>query len=111
MIEFKPDIKGDVIIYRAYENGQNTGRVTLTYSKTHCNLKFIEAINDETAEGLIRSGLSAAANRDAYTCFYEPAEFVNVAVRLGFEEKDGKLCGEIPFLLTGCCGCSYKNGN
>ena len=107
MIEFKPDINGDIIIYRAYECGEMTGRVTLTYKKTHADLKFIEANDDETAEGLIRSALSAAANRDAYTCFYEPSEFKSVALMLGFTEKDGKLWGEIPFLLTGCCGCHH----
>lgn len=106
MIEFKPDINGDIIIYRAYENGEMTGRATLTYKKNHADLKFIEAKDDDTAEGLIRSTLSAAANRDAYTCCYEPQVFRNVALRLGFTEKDSKLCGEIPFLLSGCCGCN-----
>lgn len=105
MIEFKPDINGDIVVYRAYEGGEATGRVTLTYKKTHSDLKFIEAKDDDTAEGLIRSALSAAANRGAYTCCYEPAEYSNVAKRLGFAEKDGRLCGEIPFLLAGCCGC------
>ena len=110
MIEFKPDINGDVIIYRAYENGEMTGKTTLTYKKTHADLKCIEAKDDETAEGLIRSALSAAANRDAYSCCYEPQEFRNVAFRLGFSENSGLLSGEIPFLLSGCCGCNVPNG-
>lgn len=105
MIEFKPDIKDNLIVYRAYESGEMTGRVTVTYKNTHADLILIEANDDETAEGLIRSSLSAAANRDAYTCCYEPQLFRNVAFRLGFTEKDGRLCGEIPFLLAGCCGC------
>ena len=106
MIEFKPNINGEIVVYNAFENGEETGKVLLTLDKTHSCLKNIKAINDETAEGLIRSALHAAANRNAYTCVYEPDEFKSVALVLGFTEKDGKLTGEIPFLLTGCCGCN-----
>lgn len=108
MIEFKPDIKDNVVIYNAYEGGKHTGKVLLTLDKTHSFLKNIEAIDDETAEGLIRSALNAAANRDGYGCVYEADAYQNVAKLLGFRNENGMLVGEIPFLLTGCCGC---NGN
>ena len=66
----------------------------------------ILANDDETAEGLIRSALNAAANRDGYSCVYKPDEYRNVAAMLGFRIENGVLVGEIPFLLTGsCCGC------
>ncbi len=107
MIEFKPDINGTTVNYSSYENGENTGFVNLTlYSSTHSTLNSINAVNDETAEGLIRSALTAAANRNIFSCNYLPENFVDVAVRLGFSERNGALYGEIPFLLSGCCGCS-----
>lgn len=108
MIEFKPNIKDNIVIYNAFENGEETGRVLLTLDKTHSFLKTIEAIDDETAEGLIRSALNAAANRDGYSCVYEAEKFRNVASLLGFRNENGKLMGEIPFLLSGCCGCPHN---
>lgn len=108
MVEFKPDIKDNIVIYNAFENGRQTGKATLTINKNRCYLNFIEAIDNETAEGLIRSALNAAANRDAYVCEYLADSFVSVATLLGFKGNDGKLYGEIPFLLSGCCGCENK---
>ena len=107
MIEFKPDIKDNVVIYNAFEEGKNTGKVLLTVEKTKAKLVSIQAIDAETAEGLMRSALNAAANRDGYNCTYEPEAFRDVAQLLGFRNENGKLVGEIPFLLTGsCCGCN-----
>ncbi len=107
MIEFKPDIKDNIVVYNAFEDNRNTGRVLLTVEKTKAVLVNIQAVDDETAEGLIRSALNAAANRDGYSCVYQPEEFRNVAAMLGFRNENGILVGEIPFLLTGsCCGCS-----
>ncbi len=109
MIEFKPDINNSVIIYHSFENDKHTGSVTLTLdSSTRCSLREIEAVNDETAEGLIRSALTAAANRNSFACDYIASEFLSVARALGFYEKDNKLYGEIPFLLSGCCGCKQN---
>ena len=109
MIEFKPDICNNVVVYNAFEEGRHTGKVLLTVDKTKAVLHSIEAVDDETAEGLIRSALNAAANRDGYSCVYEPESFRNVAFVLGFRNENGKLIGEIPFLLTGsCCGCKGK---
>ncbi len=109
MIEFKPDINDNIIIYRSFEEGKQTGRVTLTLdSSTHCTLRLIEADNDETAEGLIRSALTAAANRNSFACNYITAEFSSVARALGFSDRENVLYGEIPFLLSGCCGCKHN---
>ncbi len=109
MIEFKPDINGNTVNYFSFENGERTGNVTLTLdSPTHSTLRSIEALNDETAEGLIRSALTAAANRNIFSVNYLPSFFVNVAVHLGFEERKGVLYGEIPFLLSRCCGCNHN---
>lgn len=109
MIEFKPDINDNIIEYISYENSARTGKVTLSIdTPTHSMLSYIEAVNDETAEGLIRSALTAAANRNVYSCNYTAGSFIDVAVRLGFTEKNGSLYGEIPFIISGCCGCNHN---
>ncbi len=109
MIEFKPDINDNTVIYRSFEDCKQTGSVTLTLdSSTHCSIREIEAINDETAEGLIRSALTAAANRNRFACNYIPSVFNAIARNLGFTDKEGVLYGEIPFLLSGCCGCKHN---
>ncbi len=109
MIEFKPQIKNNLIIYTSHENDKQTGRVTLTLdTATRSTLHLIEADNEETAEGLIRSALTAAGNRNSFACDYIADNYKDVAVRLGFAEKNGKLYGEIPFLLSGCCGCKHN---
>ncbi|MBQ5824075.1 MAG: hypothetical protein IIW48_04640 [Clostridia bacterium] len=109
MIEFKPEINDNIVVYRSYEDAQQTGSVMLTLdTPTRCSLRALEAVNDETAEGLIRSALTAAANRNSYACDYLPDAFIGVAKALGFVEKDNLLYGEIPFLLAGCCGCKFN---
>ena len=109
MIEFKPEINNNRVVYRSFEDGKQTGSVTLIIdSPTHCSLLLIEAVNDETAEGLIRSALTAAANRNVFACKYIPSDFDFIARALGFVDKDGVLYGEIPFLLSGCCGCKHN---
>ncbi len=109
MIEFKPQIKDNLVIYSSYENDKQTGRVTLTLdTATRSTLHLVEADNDETAEGLIRSALTAAANRNIFACDYIAENYKEIAKRLGFTDNKGKLYGEIPFLLGGCCGCKYN---
>ena len=109
MIEFKPDINGSTVNYISFENGVQTGSVTLSIdSPTHSSLLSIYTVNDETAEGLIRSALTAAANRNVFSVNYLPSVFVNIAMNLGFTKRNGVLYGEIPFLLSGCCGCGHN---
>lgn len=105
MIEFKPDINGEIIVYNAFENGSQTGRITALIKGAECTVRLIEAVDDETAEGLIRSALNAAANRMGYIAIYECDSFTSVAELLGFKVEGGRLTGEIPTLLAGCCGC------
>lgn len=109
MIEFKPQIKDNLVIYNSFENDIQTGRVTLTLdTATRSTLHLVEADNEETAEGLIRSALTAAANRNSFACDYIADNYREVAERLGFTDNNGKLYGEIPFLLSGCCGCQHN---
>lgn len=107
MIEFKPEISGNTVIYLSYEDGECTGKVMLTLdSSTHSTLHSVTAVNEEIAEGLIRSALTAAANRNIFSVNYSASDFTDIADRLGFKDRNGALYGEIPFLLSGCCGCS-----
>ncbi|MBQ3498636.1 MAG: hypothetical protein IJA87_05870 [Clostridia bacterium] len=107
MIEFRPEISGNTVIYLSYEDSECTGKVILTLdSLTHSTLHSVTAVNEETAEGLIRSALTAAANRSVFSVNYSASDFIDIAVCLGFKERKGVLYGEIPFLLSGCCGCS-----
>ena len=57
----------------------------------------------ETQEGLIRSALNYAGNRNAYVAYYCAPQAQNVALLLGFLKQGDKLYGEIPFLLAGSC--------
>lgn len=109
MIEFKPEINGNIIKYHSFEDSRQTGSVELVLdSPTHCTLNSIQAENTETAEGLIRSALTAAANRSSFACNYVTSAFSDVARALGFSDKGDVLYGEIPFLLSGCCGCKHN---
>ena len=109
MIEFKPQIKDNLVIYTSHENNVQTGRVTLTLdTATRSTLHLVEADSEETAEGLIRSALTAAANRNIFVCDYIAENYKEVARRLGFTDNKDKLYGEIPFLLSGCCGCQHN---
>lgn len=109
MIEFKPNNSDAFIEYTAAENTQQTGLVRLRVDGTYSYLLEIVAVNCETAEGLIRSALNAAANRNAYICVYEAKNFTDIALRLGFQLEQDKLIGEIPILLSGCCNCNQMS--
>lgn len=71
-------------------------------------LKIDSESDDETIEGLIRSALNYGANRGAYIASFDADKGINVALLLGFKEKDGSLTGEIPELLAGSC-CKKSN--
>ncbi len=116
MLTFKPKTNKDLgekyidnnraLGYIAYDdNGVECG-----FSAFYLNGYTVEIIevsvddkDPETQEGLIRSALNYAANRNAYIAYYSADEGVDVAKLLGFELKEDRLTGEIPFLLTGHC--------
>ncbi len=70
-------------------------------------LNIVTECDDETVEGFIRSSLNYGANRGAYIAFFNSANGIKVAERLGFKANDKKILeGEIPELLAGsCCKC------
>jgi len=59
----------------------------------------------EFGEGLIRSALNYAANRNAYMARCECENTESILKLMGFEKnKDGIYEGDIPTLLGGSCG-------
>lgn len=68
MIEFKPDISGNIIRYTAVSGNDNIGSIVLELEGTRCRITEIRADGSLTAEGLIRSALNAAGRRNVFTC-------------------------------------------
>ena len=116
MLTFKPrdykslgdEYKNDpsALCYIAYDDsGCDCGRVVF-YLDGYSMRIISVAVPDgdaETQEGLIRSALNYAGNRNAYVAYYCAPQAQNVALLLGFLKQGDKLYGEIPFLLAGSC--------
>ena len=121
MLTFKPrdykslgdEYKNDAsaLGYIAYDDsGCDCGRVVFYLDGYSMRITSV-AVPDgdaETQEGLIRSALNYAGNRNAYVAYYCAPQAQNVALLLGFIKQGDKLYGEIPFLLAGSC-CKDKN--
>ena len=60
---------------------------------------------EENGEGLVRSALNFAANRNAYMSRANVGRVEKEPfITLGFEEKNGFYESDIPSALTGSCG-------
>ena len=75
----------------------------------HHNLADITRVSLQTSdlsigEGLLRAALNFAANRGYYMAVFSAKDAEKVRARLPFEEKNGRLQGDIPSLLAGTCG-------
>ena len=75
----------------------------------HNNLADITAVSLKTddlsiGEGLLRAALNFAANRGYYMAVFSAKDAEAVQMRLPFEQKNGRLQGDIPSLLAGTCG-------
>ena len=116
MLTFKPrdykslgdEYKNDAsaLGYIAYDdNGNDCGRVVFYLDGYSMRIVSVEVPDSdpETQEGLIRSALNYAGNRNAYIAYYEAEQARSVASLLGFEKTKDKLSGEIPELLKGHC--------
>lgn len=105
MLEFKPfDIDGELHGYRAEENGVEIGNCIFSVGGLFADVLSVEADDPLTAEGLVRSALNFAANRNAYMA---RADVNRVSAEpfktLGFEEENGFYVSDIPSALTGSC--------
>ena len=92
--------------YIAYDdNGNNCGTAVFYLDGYSMRIVSVDVPDSdpETQEGLIRSALNYAGNRNAYIAYYEAEQARSVAFLLGFEKTKDKLSGEIPELLKGHC--------
>ena len=76
-----------------------------------CEIAKLSVPNGDVllAEGLLRSALHFAGNRNAYTAVCRENDFRETLLLLGFAEQDGVFTGEIPTLLLGSC-CKHNHG-
>ncbi|MGN0570805.1 MAG: hypothetical protein ACI4K9_01340 [Candidatus Fimenecus sp.] len=97
--------------YVAEENGVSGGKCLVVTDGKSCEISALSVPNGDVllAEGLLRSALHFAGNRNAYTAFCRESAFRDTLLLLGFTEKDGVFVGEIPTLLLGSC-CKGING-
>ncbi len=91
--------------YKAYENGEYAGKCLVTIDGGKCFISDISTVMPDglLVEGLIRSALNFAANRNAYMAYSSQQEYKNVFTLLGFQLSGGVYEGDIPTLLLGSC--------
>lgn len=91
--------------YVAEENGTACGNCMVAVDGQACEISALSVPNGDSllTEGLLRSALHFAGNRNAYTAVCRESAFRETLLLLGFTEKDGVFSGEIPTLLLGSC--------
>lgn len=100
-----------VATYVAEENGAFCGKCMVAVDGQVCEIAKLSVPNGDVllAEGLLRSALHFAGNRNAYTAVCRENDFRETLLLLGFAEQDGVFTGEIPTLLLGSC-CKHNRG-
>ena len=91
--------------YVAEENGVSCGKCMVEIDGQSCEISHLTVANDDPlfTEGLLRSALHFAGNRNAYMAVCRENAYHDVLLLLGFSEQDGIFCGDIPTLLMGSC--------
>lgn len=90
--------------YIALENDINKGCILFEIDGYYVELLAISSVEDNLLiEGLIRSALNFAGNRNAYVAKCKLIQNKDVLTLLGFKEENGTYTGEIPELLKGTC--------
>ncbi len=123
MIEFKPllndaavksDFGENAVAYIAADSDYETARCVFTVDGMSTRIHELKAPCDDplTVEGLVRSALTYAANRDSFTA-YIAAKSVNnecakVLTSLKFELEGDYYTVDIPDVFIGGC-CSNCN--
>ncbi|MGN0520516.1 MAG: hypothetical protein ACI4LB_07215 [Candidatus Fimenecus sp.] len=97
--------------YVAEENGFSCGNCMVVIDGQSCEISSLSVPNGDAllTEGLLRSALHFAGNRNAYTAVCRESAFRDTLLLLGFAEKNGVFFGEIPTLLLGSC-CKQNSG-
>lgn len=91
--------------YVAEEQGVSCGKCLVVIDGQNCEISELSVPNADPllTEGLVRSALHFAGNRNAYIAVCRESDCRSVLLLLGFTEKDGTFVGEIPTLLLGSC--------
>lgn len=106
MIKFLPfEIDGAVGI-RAVENDTDIGFCTFEINDFDMTFLTVECDNDIVTEGIARSAMNYAANRNAYIAKISKEISSPAFTRLGFSGNE-LLCVEIPEALTSGCSCGH----
>ena len=97
--------------YVAEENGAFCGKCMVAVDGQGCEISQLSVPNGDAllVEGLLRSALHFAGNRNAYTVVCRENDFRETLLLLGFAEQDSVFTGEIPTLLLGSC-CKQNSG-
>ena len=90
--------------YIALENDLNKGSILFEIDGYYVEILSISSVDDKLLiEGLIRSALNFAGNRNAYIAKSKLTKNKDVLMLLDFKEENGTYTGEIPELLKGSC--------
>ncbi len=106
MIKFIPYENEDVFGMRAFENDIELGYCTFSVNGFDMNFEEVDCNDDIITEGLARSAMNFAANRNAYIAKIKAEHVCPAFERLGFTKKSD-LSVEIPEALTTGCTCSH----
>ena len=91
--------------YVAEENGISCGKCMVEIDGQSCEISHLTVSDNDALliEGLLRSALHFAGNRNAYTAVCRETAYSDVLLLLGFSQQDGVFRGDIPTLLMGSC--------
>lgn len=96
--------EGELAAYVALQQEKLCGKCLFTVCGTVCRIRTLVCSDALLAEGLVRSALHFAANRNAYCAVCTVSGFDCVLQGMGFQKNENGYTGEIPFLLQGSCG-------
>lgn len=106
MIRFVPCEKENSVEFTAYDSDALVGKAEFCIDGFNMNFISINCSDDVIIEGLARSAMNYAANRNAYIASVPKELFSSAFEKLGFSGNE-VLSVEIPEALM--TGCSCKN--
>lgn len=105
MIRFVPLEKENCVEVNAFDGDKAIGSTQFTVDGFNMYFITVECDDDVIVEGLARSAMNYAANRNAYIANIKKELSAPAFIRLGFAGEE-VLSVEIPeALMSGCSGC------
>ncbi len=104
MIRFIPFEENGVIGFAAVEGENKSGVCTFSINGFYMTFDSVECSDDIVTEGLARSAMNYAANRNVYIAKISKELSSPAFIRLGFQGDD-VLSVEIPEALASGCTC------